>query len=252
MYLMYDNAGFTEATITDGSYSSNTYSDGGNTITNEERINDQSISTQITSYAGTDAILIDFGSAVTVDAISIYMNAAESDNIYLARSSDGTNGTTIANLTTDFNANSWQVNTFTSGGSVTYRYFMLGQGTGSSTFTGMTEVILGKKLTFEMNPDIGISEQEIFGSTVQRSIGGVEFGFKTHEPISTKSINFSNVSQTFKNNLQSFESAVTNHKKFLFYDDSTIQYVRLEGPIQFSEVAYQRYSASFTVIEQLS
>ena len=124
MYIMYDNAGFTEATITDGSYSSNTYSDGGDTITNEERINDQSISTQITSYAGTDAISIDFGSVVTVDSISIYMNAAETDDIYLARSSDGTNGTTIASLTTNFNANSWQVNSFSES---TYRYFMLGQ-----------------------------------------------------------------------------------------------------------------------------
>ena len=250
MYFMYDSVGFTEATIIDGSYSSNTFSNASSdTIDNEDRINDQSISLAVTSYVGTDAIRIDYGSAVSVSSIALYMNAAETDDIFVARSSDGTNGATIASLTTNFNANAWQVNDFSES---TYRYFFLGQGTGSATFTGLTEVILGKKLSFEMNPDVGIAEQEIFGTEIQRSIGGVEFGTQTHNPISTFSLNFSSISQTFKNNLQTFESAVTNRKKFLWYDDSAFNYVRLDAPIAFTEVAFERYSASLSLREQLS
>ena len=249
MYFMYDSQGFTEATIEDGSYSSNSYSDGGNTIDNEERINDQSISTAITSYVDTDAIRIDFGSAVPVSSIALYMNAEETDDIYLARSSDGTNGTTIASLTSTFSANAWQVNNFTE---ATYRYFFLGQGGGSSTFTGLTEVILGKKLEFEYNPDIGINEEYDYGSSFSTSIGGSEYGIKTREPITSYKLNFSNISTTFKENLQTKETAVQSHKKFLWYNDTAFKYVRLTGNISYTEVAYQRYSASMELRQQLT
>ena len=68
-------------------------------------------------------------------------------------------------------------------------------------------------------------------------------------------MNFSNISQTFKENLQAFEVAVQNHKKFIYSEDGTtgaFHYVRLDSPISFSEVAFQRFSASFTLREQLS
>jgi hypothetical protein len=54
--------------------------------------------------------------------------------------------------------------------------------------------------------------------------------------------------------LQTFEQAVQNFKKFIYSEDGTsgtFHYVRLDSPIQFSEVAFQRYSASFTIREQL-
>ena len=249
MYFVYDSQGFTDATIEDGSYSSNSYSDGGDTITNEERINDQSISTAITSYVGTDAIRVDFGSAVPISTVALYMNAAETDDIYLARASDGTNGTLLATLSTNFNANSWQVTDFTE---ATYRYFFLGQATGSNTFTGLTEVILGKKLTFEYNPDIGINEGYDYGSSFKTSVGGSEYAIKTHDTINTYKLNFSNISSTFKSNLQVVESAVQSFKKFLWYDGTKIRYVRLVSNIGFTEVAYQRYSASLELREQLT
>ena len=125
----------------------------------------------------------------------------------------------------------------------------------SGGLVGLTEVILGKKLAFEINPDVGIGEQEIFGTDINTSIGGVEYAVKRHEPKSTRSMNFGNISETFKNNLQTMESHVQNYKKFVYSEDGTtgaFHYVRLDSPIKIQEVAFQRYSASFTLREQLS
>ena len=106
-----------------------------------------------------------------------------------------------------------------------------------------------------MTPDIGISEQEIFGTNINTSIGGNEYAVKLHEPKSTISMSFSNISQTFKENLQALEAAVQNYKKFIYSEDGTtgtFHYVRLDSPITFVEVAFQRFSASFTLREQPS
>ena len=119
-------------------------------------------------------------------------------------------------------------------------------------FAGLTEIIIGTKLEFENEPDIGIATQEIFGTDLNTSLGGVEYANKRHEPKTTFQLNFSNISQTFKNNLVSFEQDVTNFKKFVYYDDSTYHYVRLDSPIKFTEVAFQRFSASLKLREQLS
>ena len=68
-------------------------------------------------------------------------------------------------------------------------------------------------------------------------------------------MNFSNVSSTFKDSLQDLEADVQDFKKFVYSENGVsgpFHYVRLDGPISYSEVAYQRYSASFTLREQLS
>ena len=248
MYFVYDNAGFTEATIVDGAYSSSF--SASNTIDNEERINDQSILTEITSYVGTDAIRIDFGEAVSVDTIALYMIAQETDDIVLASSDDGTtNAGVVSTISSTFNANQWKIVTFSE---ETHRYFVLTQGTGSATFTGLTEVILGKKLTFEYAPDIGLNENYTYGSKYKTSLGGIQYAVKTHEPFSNYSLNFSNISSTFKASLQSLESAVQSNKKFLWNNDTTTKYVRLANSISYNEVSYQRFSANISLIEQLS
>ena len=249
MYFVYDNAGFTEATIADGSVSTGSFS-ASSTVDNEERINDQSILTEITSYVGTDAIRIDFGEAVSVNAIALYMNAQETDDMVLLSSDDGSaSAGTVDTLSNTFNANQWTIFTFSE---ETHRYFVLSQGTGSNTFTGLTEVILGKKLTFEYAPDIGINESYKYGSKNKTSLGGVEYAVKTHEPINSYKLKFSNISSTFKSNLQAVESAVQTHKKFLWNNDSATKYVRLTDSIKYTEIAYERYSASLQLREQLT
>ena len=245
----YDSGGLLESTLTDGTYSGSFSS--SSSITNEGRLIDQSTSQAMSSFDYNDAVMVDFGSAKTIDFIALYFTSAETDAIVVYSSDDGSSGSLNTTITTDFTTG-WQAFSLSSG---SHRYWIVRVSTVGNAVDNASEMIIGQKLAFEMNPDIGIGEQEIYGTDIQRSIGGVEYGTKSHDPISTLSMNFSNVSSTFKDSLQSMEAQVTDYKKFIYSEDGTtgpFHYVRLDGPISYSEVAYQRYSASFTLREQLS
>ena len=252
----YDSVGLLESTINDGSGSDSgslyTFSDG-TTLTNEEYAIDQNISNAVSGWVQHEGLQFDLGSAKAVDFFAVYFNSDEADNIVIEydSASTGESETRSAAITTNFSADAWFVSEFTEATKQYWRIFAASVG----GLEGLSEVIFGKKLAFEMYPDIGIGEQEIYGTGVQRSIGGVEYAIKKHDPISTISMNFSSVSSTFKDNLQSMEAQVTDYKKFIYSEDGTtgpFHYVRLDGPISYSEVAYQRFSASFTLREQLS
>ena len=250
--IYYDSVGLTEATITAGTVSGTTFSASTSAITNVHRINDQSISDAITSFGANDVIRIDFGASVDISNALTHnkSSATEEDNLlWQYHASSSTDMSTNAFVNFSSPAPGWDlagsVDTVVSG-----RYWFLKSF--HDTFDGLTEMIIGKPLVFENEPDIGIATQEIFGTDLNTSLGGVEYANKRHEPKTTFQLNFSNISQTFKNNLVSFEQDVTNFKKFVYYDDSTYHYVRLDSPIKFTEVAFQRFSASLKLREQLS
>jgi len=251
----YDSVGLLESTINDGTYANPsggvyTFSDAA-TITNEERAVDQSITTAMTSFAVNDALQFNLGSAKAVDFIGVNFTAVDTDNLelwYDTSSSGALEAKSVA-MTASFPVG-WTFSEFTSAAKQYWTLVAI-----NGTITGLSEVIIGSKLAFEVNPDIGIAEQEIFGTDINTSIGGVEYAVKRHDPKSTISMNFGNISETFKNNLQTFESHVQNYKKFIYSEDGTtgdFHYVRLDAPIQFQEVAFQRYSASLILREQLS
>ena len=244
----YDSVDLLDATITAGTQSSSTFSASASAITNEHRIIDQSIGQAVTSFDDEDVIRIDLGSAKTVSNILYHNNSTsdETDDLIIYYNSSATNiGTQWA--TNSISPPGWDISTASS---QTAQYWYIRSSSG--TFSGFTEVILGVPLEFENEPDIGIATQEIFATDLNTSLGGVEYANKRHEPKTTFQLNFSNISQTFKNNLVSFEQDVTNFKKFVYYDDSSYHYVRLDSPIKFTEVAFQRFSASLKLREQLS
>ena len=244
----YDSVDLSDATITAGTQSSSTFSASASAITNEHLIIDQSIAQAVTSFDDEDVIRIDLGSAKTVSDILYHNNSTsdETDDLFVYYSSSATDiGTGFASNSTS--PPGWDLSTASS---QTARYWYIRSSSG--TFSGFTEVILGVPLEFENEPDIGIATQESFATDLNTSLGGVEYANKRHEPKTTWQLNFSNISQTFKNNLVSFEQDVTNFKKFVYYDDSSYHYVRLDSPIKFTEVAFQRFSASLKLREQLS
>ena len=247
----YDSIGLIESTLQDGTMSGTTFS-ASSSITNEERVIDQSISTAVTAIEEDDAMRFTLSGNKAVDFIAAHFNASEADSLLLAYDNNDSGAYEATPSTMNgFTANIWQVDEFSS---QSKQYWIIHASTGGG-LVGLTEVILGAKLAFDMNPDIGIGEQEIYGTDIQRSIGGVEYGTKSHDPISTISMNFSSIPSSFKTSLQSMESDVQDFKKFVYSEDGTtgpFHYVRLDGPISYSEVAYQRYSASFTLREQLS
>lgn len=254
----YDSIGLLESTLDDGTVTdvnANSKFEFANTsaIANENAIIDQSILTAPTSWGVNEAVQFDLGSSKAVDFIGVYFNAEEAGDIIVEvdTASTGESSARVATITGTFAANAWDFTHFTED---TERYWRV-IASSSGGLVGLTEVILGKKLQFELNPDIGTGEQEIFGVDVNTSIGGIEYAVKRHEPKSTISMSFSNISETFKENLQTMEGHVQNYKKFVYSEDGTtgpFHYVRLDSPIQFQEIAFQRYSASFTLREQLS
>ena len=245
----YDSVNLLDATISAGTLSGTTFSLSSSAITTDHRIIDQSIVHAVSSFDDEDAIRIDLGSAKTVSNVLMHNNSATQETndlwIYYSSSNSDIGVAWAINSTTP--PASWDISTASS---QTARYWYLRSEDG--VYSGLTEVILGVPLTFENEPDIGIATQEIFATDLNTSLGGVEYANKRHEPKTTFQLNFSNISETFKNNLVSFEQDVTNFKKFVYYDDSTYHYVRLDSPIKFTEVAFQRFSASLKLREQLS
>lgn len=245
----YDSVNLLDATISAGTISSTTFTLNNGAVTNEHYIIDQSIGQAVTSFDVGNMIRIDLGSSYSgsVDFLLHHNKntSGDADNLgfYNSSSATSTGSRTHLDTTTPFG---WSL----IGISNSSRYQFIESQEG--TFGGLTEVIIGSALTFENEPDIGIATQEIFATDLNTSLGGVEYANKRHEPKTTWQLNFSNISQTFKNNLVSFEQDVTNFKKFVYYDDSSYHYVRLDSPIKFTEVAFERFSASLKLREQLS
>jgi hypothetical protein len=249
----YDTVGLLDlssGSVTAGTYNSSTnvFSVAAGEVTNEHYINDQSIGHAVTDFDDEDTIRIDFGSSQSITDIVYYNNSSKDyDDLFIYASSSGTTSLALkSEIAATFAG--WTANTLDASASARY-WFLRSE---DATLSGISEVILGTPLAFENEPDIGIATQEVFATDINKSYGGVEYANKRHEPQSTWTLNFSNISSTFKGNLASMEAIVTDYKKFVYYDDSAYHYVRLDAPIKFTEVAYQRFSASLKLREQLS
>ena len=244
----YDSGGLLEATINDGTYSGTGWSDG-TTMTNEERLVDQSIATAVTAFDNTDALKITFPTSTALDFIALYFSAAETDNISLYRLVATNTFNSVLDITANFSAG-WTVGEFSSASTTDWHLAST-----SGAVANLTEIIVGSKLEFEVNPEVGMGEVDSFNTEVNTSIGGIEYAVKMGNPRTTMTMDFSSVSSTFKDSLQSMEGQVQDYKKFIYSEDGTtgpFHYVRLESPIQFKEVSHQRYSASISLVEQLS
>ncbi len=247
----YDSVGLLDrpsSAVTAGAYSSGSFSVAASNVTNEHYIKDQSIAQAVTSFDDEDTIRIDLGSAKAIDFTLIYMKASDSQPLKIYQSTAATSSLVeIGSIGDSELSTGWNLEAFSS---ATKRYWFIRSSDGQ--VANMSEVIFGTKLTFENEPDIGIAQQEIFATDINKSYGGVEYANKRHNPQSTWTLNFANISSTFKGNLASMELDTTNYKKFVYYDGSAYHYVRLDAPIKFTEVAYQRFSASLKLREQLS
>ena len=254
----YDSVGLLESTTTDGSGSD---VDGdslfefatGSTLVNEHFIIDQNITNAVTGWAQNEGLSFNLGSSKPVDFLALIFNADESDNLVFEHDTSATGESTsrVLTVTDNFTANNWLIKEFSEVSKQYWRIFAVSSG----GLVGLSEVIFGKKLEFEINPDLGISESEKFGTDLIQSLGGVQFALKRHQPIKTIALTFSSISNTFKTSLQSMQDEVQNFKKFIYSEDGTtgpFHYVRLGKPIDFKEVSVNRFSCTINLVEQLS
>tara|TARA_R100000664_G_scaffold13288_1_gene21276 strand:+ start:12570 stop:13322 length:753 start_codon:yes stop_codon:yes gene_type:complete len=244
----YDSEGLLEATINDGTYSGTSWSDSDSMI-NEERLVDQSIATAATGFNNADALKITFPSSKSLDFIALYFSAAETDDISLYRAVATNTFSSAIDITANFSAG-WSIKEFSSAASMNWHLAST-----SGDILNLTEFIIGQKLEFELNPEIGMGESESFNTSVNQSIGGVEYAVKIGNPKTVIAMNFSSISSTFKDSLQSMQESVQDYKKFIYSENGASgphHYVRLDSPIEFKEVSYNRYSCDITLNEQLS
>ena len=250
-YFVYDsiNQYRSDNTVSEGTFSGTTFT-ATSAVTNHERACDQNIGTVISAVAANDAICYQVGSAVSADAVAAYFTG---DDGVTAGGDELTirTGTALDGLSDADNFASthsgWVVNTFTEVSSKTKFCIEFNE-----AVTNISEILIGKKLAFEVEPDINIQTAREFGTQVHKSLGGVEYALNTHDAQEISTISFQNISSTFKTNLLTMQDAIKGQgKKFLWNDGSNFHWVRLENTMTFTEVADGRFSTQIIMRQQI-
>ena len=118
--------------------------------------------------------------------------------------------------------------------------------------SNVSEVLIGKKLTFEVEPDINIQSSINYNNEINTSLGGVEYALNVNPGQEVFTISFQNISNTFKNSLIEMQDALLGEsKKFLYNDSTNFHWVRLASPMTFTEVADNRFSTQLTLRQQV-
>ena len=245
--FIYDSVGLTEATVTDGiNVAIYTTFATSNVLTNEFRANDSSITGVVESFALNDTIRFDLGSSKTAGVIALYFADNDSDDMKLYAHDTSTDmGTEVVNMPSF--STGWNVFTFSD---TSARYWFLRCSVG---FIGqLTEVIIGTKYEFTHNPDLNSKISDEFGTDIMTSYGGQEYANKRHEPKQNWDWTWSYMLSSMKDDLQTMSDAVQDYKKFIYYDETSYNYVRMTKPMEFTEVAPDIFSTSMSLREQLS
>jgi len=218
-------------------------------ITNHERASDQNIGTTLTALEDRDAIEYAVGSSVTANATAVYFTG-----------DDGISSGTIIEFYIDTDRNALEVkgsiSAISGAGWVTTD---LTETTGNKFFiefkgavTNVSEVLIGSKLSFEVEPDVNIQSSIDYENSIQRSLGGVEYALNVNPGQEVTTIGFQNISSTFKTNLTTMQDALKGEaKKFVWYDGTSFHWVRLDKPMTFTEIADGRFSTQLVLRQQI-
>lgn len=241
---------FGNATIDSGTVSTTTYSGAGDSVTNEDRVNDKNISLAITNYDTNDAIQFAYSENKSATAALGYFTATSGNTLQIYSSTSATDiGTSKGGLAS---GSGWKAAEFTAtAGDYYYAHAQFG------SITGCAEILIGKHLDMDgtnlYSPDIaGYEEREEFLNDISTSYSGVEYAKKRGNPKTVWKFTWSNISSTMKTNLEDLRDTITGDlNKFVYYDGTNYYWVRYVSGLDFKEVAYQRYSTSLTIREQL-
>ena len=252
-YFIYDsiNQYRSDNTITEGQMTDSgtpTFS-ATSTITDHERASDQNIGTIISAVADRDAIEYAVGSSVTADTAAVYFTG-----------DDGVSSGTIMTFFIDTDRASLpSKGTISAVSAAGWAVADLTETTGTKFFTefngavtNVSEVLIGKKLSFEVEPDVNIQSSIDYENSVQKSLGGVEYVLNVNPGQEEITIGFQNISSTFKTNLTTMQDALKGEaKKFVWYDGTSFHWVRLDKPMTFTEIADGRFSTQLVLRQQI-
>jgi hypothetical protein len=252
-YFIYDsiNQYRSDNTITEGQMTDSgtpTFS-ASDTLTSHERASDQNIGTVLSGVADRDAIEYAVGSSVTADAAAVYFTG-----------DDGVSSGTIMTFFIDTDRTSLpSKGTISAVSGAGWAVTDLTETTGTKFFTefnasvsNVSEILIGKKLNFEIEPDVNVQSSINYENEVQKSLGGVEYTINVNPGQEVFTISFQNISSTFKSDLITMQDAIKGEaKKFLWNDGSNFNWVRLDKPMTFTEIADGRFSTQLVLRQQI-
>jgi len=252
-YFIYDsiNQYRSDNTVSEGQMSDSgtpTFS-ATSTITNHERASDQNIGTIISAVADRDAIEYAVGSSVTADCAAVYFTGDDSVSsgtimtffIDTDRASLPSKGTISA-----VSAAGWAVTDLTE--TTGTKFFTEFNG----SVTNVSEILIGKKLSFEVEPDVNIQSSIDYNNIKNSSMGGVEYVLNVNPGQEEITIGFQNISSTFKDALVEMQNQLKGEaKKFLFFDSSKYYWCRLGKSMVFTEIADSRWSTQIVLRQQI-
>ena len=252
-YFIYDsiNQYRSDNTVSEGQMTDSgtpTFS-ASDTLTTHERANDQNIGTTISGVADRDAIEYAVGSSATADAAAVYFTG-----------DDGVSSGTIMTFFIDTDRASLpSKGTISAVSAAGWAVADLTETTGTKFFTefnasvsNVSEILIGKKLNFEVEPDVNVQSSINYQNEVQRSLGGVEYALNVNQGQEVITISFQNISSTFKSNLITMQDALKGEAtKFLYNDGSSFHWVRLDKPMTFTEIADGRFSTQLVLRQQI-
>ena len=245
--------------------SDNTVSEGtfgagfsaSDSLTNHERVSDQNIGTIISGVNANDAIAYTLGTAATANAIAVYFTGndgvtANGDEMTI-RAGNAVNALTAAGKSFASTHSGWSVsNVHNSGNYTDVGNYSIWCVEFNEALTNISEILIGRKLDFEVEPDINIQSSINYNNEINTSLGGVEYAINVNPGQEVFTISFQNISNTFKNNLITMQDALLGEsKKFLYYDSTNYHWVRLARPMTFTEVADNRWSTQLTLRQQV-
>ena len=252
-YFIYDSINMyrSDNTVSEGQMTDSgtpTFS-ASNTLTTHERANDQNIGTTISGVADRDAIEYAVGSSATADAAAVYFTG-----------DDGVSSGTILTFFIDTDRTSLpSKGTISAVSGAGWAVASLTETTGTKFFTefnasvsNVSEILIGKKLNFEIEPDVNVQSSINYQNEVQRSLGGVEYALNVNQGQEVITISFQNISSTFKSNLITMQDALKGEAtKFLYNDGTLFHWVRLDKPMTFTEIADGRFSTQIVLRQQI-
>ena len=252
-YFIYDSINMyrSDNTVSEGQMTDSgtpTFS-ASDTLTSHERANDENIGTTISGVADRDAIEYAVGSSATADAAAVYFTG-----------DDGVSSGTILTFFIDTDRTSLpSKGTISAVSGAGWAVADLTETTGTKFFTefnasvsNVSEILIGKKLNFEIEPDVNVQSSINYQNEVQRSLGGVEYALNVNQGQEVITISFQNISSTFKSNLITMQDALKGEAtKFLYNDGSSFHWVRLDKPMTFTEIADGRFSTQLVLRQQI-
>ena len=253
-YFIYDSINMyrSDNTVSEGTFSGTTFT-ASDSLTNHERVADQNIGYAISGVAANEAICYQVGSAVSADALAmrfsddcgVGIQDGSENTIRFGTALDGLSG--AVNFGSGANVASWRIKTFTEVTSKTKFCVEF-----NDAQNNISEILIGKKLSFEVEPDVNVQSSINYENEVQRSLGGVEYALNVNEGQEVHTISFQNISSTFKTNLITMQDAIKGEaKKFVWYDGSSFHWVRLDKPMTFTEIADGRFSTQLVLRQQI-